>query len=266
MRRVDGKVVVVTGAARGQGAAEAETLAREGATVIATDVADEPAEPLFPSGDAPGTVHYRRLDVSQPDDWRDLADWIGSEHGRVDGLVNNAGITHRARLGEVELADWERVFSVNVTGALLGIQGLMPLMPRGASIVNVGSLASLTGHYTVAYTASKWALRGLSRVASMELGPRGIRVNSIHPGYIQTPMTASAPEAFLEANNAATPLGRGGTVDEVAPLVVFLVSDESSFISGAEIPVDGGQWSHGGAKSLSDALRAAVTATTQKGD
>ena len=266
MGRVDGKVVVVTGAARGQGAAEAEALAREGAIVVATDVADEPAGPLVPSGDAPGAVRYRRLDVSQPDDWRDLADWIGGEHGRVDGLVNNAGVTHRARLGEVELADWERVFSVNVTGALLGIQGLMPLMPRGASIVNVGSLASLTGHYTVAYTASKWALRGLSRVASMELGPRGIRVNAIHPGYIETPMTASAPAAFLEANNAATPLGRGGTVDEVAPLVVFLVSDKSSFISGAEIPVDGGQWAHGGAKSLSDALRAAATTTTQKGD
>jgi 3alpha(or 20beta)-hydroxysteroid dehydrogenase len=132
-------------------------------------------------------------------------------------------------------------------------------MPLGGSIVNVGSLAALTGHYTVAYTASKWALRELSRVASMELGPRRIRVNTIHPGYIQTPMTASAPAAFLEANNTATPLGRGGTVDEVAPLVVFLVSDESSFISGAEIPVVGGQWAHGGAKSLSDALQASRT-------
>lgn len=266
MGRVEGKVVVVTGAARGQGAAEAEALAREGATIIATDVADESAEPLLSSDDVSGTVHYRQLDISRPEDWRDLAAWVEREHGRVDGLVNNAGITHRARLGEVELADWERVFSVNVTGALLGIQTLIPLMPRGGSIVNVGSLAALTGHYTVAYTVSKWALRGLSRVASMELGARGIRVNTIHPGYIETPMTASAPEALLDANNAATPLGRGGTVDEVAPLVVFLVSDESSFISGAEIPVDGGQWAHGGAKSLSDALRKVTTPTTSKGD
>lgn len=265
MGGVEGKVVVVTGAARGQGAAEAEALAREGATVIATDVADEPLELPSSSEGAPGTVRYRRLDVSRPEDWGDLAAWMEHEHGRVDGLVNNAGITHRARLGEVELADWERVFSVNVTGALLGIQTLLPLMSRGGSIVNVGSLAALTGHYTVAYTVSKWALRGLSRVASMELGPRGIRVNAIHPGYIETPMTASAPEAFLDANNAATPLGRGGTVDEVAPLVVFLVSDESSFISGAEIPVDGGQWAHGGAKSLSDALRAAAP-TTSRGE
>ena len=262
MGRVEGKVVVVTGAARGQGAAETEALAREGATVIATDVADEPSEPLSPLEAAPGTVHYHRLDVSRPEEWVGLRDYLEERHGRVDGLVNNAGITHRARLGQVELADWERVFSVNVTGALLGIQTLLPLMTRGGSIVNVGSLAGLTGHYTVAYTASKWALRGLSRVASMELGPRGVRVNTIHPGYIETPMTASAPEAFLEANNAATPLGRGGTVDEVAPLVVFLVSDESSFISRAEIPVDGGQWAYGGTKFLSDALRKAATPTT----
>ena len=113
--------------------------------------------------------------------------------------------------------------------------------------------------YPVAYTISKWALRGLSRVASMELGPLGIRVNSIHPGYIDTPMTATAPPAFRIANIAETPLGRVGTVDDVAPLVVFLISDESSYISGAEIPVDGGQTGHGGAKSLSDAVRAATS-------
>lgn len=248
MGRVEGRVVVVTGAARGQGAAEVAALAREGAVVVAADVSETPERPT-------PDVYYRRLDVSRPEDWDDLRAFLEERHGRVDGLVNNAGITHRARLGEVKLADWERVFSVNVTGTLLGIQKLLPLMPRGASIVNVGSLAALTGHYTVAYTASKWALRGLSRVASMELGPRGIRVNTIHPGYIETPMTASAPPAFRQANDAATPLGRPGTVHEVAPLVVFLLSGESSYINGAEIPVDGGQWAHGGAKLLSDALQ-----------
>jgi 3alpha(or 20beta)-hydroxysteroid dehydrogenase len=145
-----------------------------------------------------------------------------------------------------------------VTGALLGIQALTPLMPPGSSIVVVGSVAALTAHYTVAYTASKWALRGLSRVASMELGPLGIRVNSIHPGYIETPMTASAPAAFREVSLEVVPLGRLGTPEDVAPLVGFLLSDESSYLSGTEIAIDGGQSAHGGVKALSDALRAAA--------
>jgi 3alpha(or 20beta)-hydroxysteroid dehydrogenase len=116
-------------------------------------------------------------------------------------------------------------------------------------------VAGLTGHFPVAYTVSKWGLRGLSRVASLELGPRGIRVNTICPGYVETQMTATAPAAFRAANVAETPLGRTGTTDDVTPLVVYLISDESSYVSGAEIPVDGGQSAHGGVKSLSDALR-----------
>ncbi|MFF4353125.1 SDR family oxidoreductase [Streptomyces sp. NPDC001530] len=241
-KRLLGKVVVVTGAAGGQGAAEAEALAREGARVIATDVAE-----------APGC---RRLDVTSEKDWRELAAELREAYGQVHGLVNNAGVTWRARIDDVRPEDMARVHAVNVTGPLLGIQHLVPLMRAGASIVNVGSSAALTAHYPVAYTASKWALRGLSRTAAMELGHRGIRVNTIHPGFVETDMTASAAPAFREANLRETPLGRTGTVEDITPLVVFLLSDDASFITGAEIPVDGGLTAHGGAKSISDALRA----------
>ncbi|HLZ26359.1 MAG TPA: SDR family oxidoreductase [Chloroflexota bacterium] len=246
---VTNKVVIVTGAASGQGAGEALALARAGARVIATDLREQ-APAWIADADH---LAYRRLDVARPADWQALSAWIGERHGRVDGLVNNAGTPNRERLLDVTLAEWERVLAVNVTGALLGIQTIVPWMTNGGAIVNVGSVAGLTGHYAAAYTASKWALRGLSRVASLELGPRGIRVNAIHPGYIETPMTAAAPDAFRTTNAAQTPLGRTGQVEDVVPLVVFLLSDEAAFISGADIPVDGGMSGHGGMKPLSDA-------------
>ena len=243
MGRVDGKVVVVTGAAGGQGAAEARALAAEGATVIAADL------------DAPelgGGIAGRALDVTDAAAWAALV----GELERVDGLVNNAGIAARARLEEITVDEFEHVLRVNVTGALLGIQAVLPAMGAGGSIVNVSSVAGLLGYHAVGYTVSKWGVRALSRVASNELGPRGIRVNTILPGFIETPMTASAPDAFRAANVAAAPLGRTAEPEEVAPLVVYLISDESSFVSGAEIAIDGGLSAHGGAKHMSDAVRA----------
>jgi NAD(P)-dependent dehydrogenase (short-subunit alcohol dehydrogenase family) len=252
MGKLTGRTVVVTGAARGQGAAEVAALAAEGASVIATDVLDTEGAEFADS--LPGDVTYRRLDVSDQRDWAALADWLRAAGRTVHGLVNNAGIPMRTRLDEVSVDDWNRTLAINLTGPMLGMQALAPLMPAGASIVNVGSVAGLTAHHAVAYTASKWALRGLSRVAALEYGARGIRVNIIHPGLIETPIMDGASPVFLNAHLALTPLGRAGQPSEVARLIVFLLSDDAAYLTGAEIAVDGGYASHGGTKVIVDAL------------
>ncbi|MDT2007434.1 SDR family oxidoreductase [Rhodococcus opacus] len=240
--RLAGKTIVVTGAGGGIGAAIVGRLEHAGAEVIALDRTSTAVPPV------------RGFDVTDAQQWRTLAD----DHGTVHGLVNCAGITRRARLHEVTAADMIDTYRVNVLAPVLAIQALSPLMPAGASIVNIGSIAALTAHYPVAYTTSKWAVRGLTHTAALALGERGIRVNIVHPGFIDTPMTASAPDAFRSASIGETALGRAGSTDEVAGTVEFLLSDDSAYITGSEITVDGGATSHGGVKSISDALRAAT--------
>ena len=246
-----GRVVVVTGAARGQGAAEVSAIADAGATVVATDVLAFEHAPV-------DRVVQRRLDVTSYDDWAGLADWLRAEHGEVHGLVNNAGVAARERLPNVSLEAWHRTFDINVTGPMLGIQALVPLMRPGASIVNICSVAAVSGHAAAAYTSSKWALRGLTRAAALELGSQGIRVNAVMPGLVDTPLMESAPPAFFEAALAEIPLARVGTPADIAPTIAFLLSDDAGYYNGAEIVIDGGLTAHVSHKRIADATRSST--------
>ncbi len=243
MGTLDDKVVVITGAGRGQGLEELRQVAAEGGVPIALDLE---------LGDEARSVAAlaREGDVSDPRTWQDLARDVRQTFGRLDGLVNNAAIGSRERLLEVPLDRWNQALAVNLTGPMLGMQTLVPLMTDGGSVVNISSVAGITGMRTTAYTAAKWGLRGLTQLAANELGHRGVRVNTVLPGYIDTPLVRQNPESFRIASLAQIPLGRVGQVTDVAPLVAFLLSDHATWISGAEIVVDGGQTSHGGTRLL----------------
>jgi len=253
---LNGKVVVITGANGGQGSAETRVLLASGAVVIATDVQDQASSALLEFGAAhPSQLHYLQLDVASKAGWDSVADFIRERGLKLHGLVNNAGIPWRARIGAVELDDWNRVIGINLTGTMLGMQMVLEFMTEGGSIVNIGSAAAVTGHHTAAYTASKWGVRGLTHVAATELGPRNIRVNLVNPGYIQTPMMAAAPAIMQDAQLALTPLERLGEPEDVAAAVCFLLSDISGYVSGAELPVDGAFTSSAGVKYMSDLIK-----------
>ncbi len=239
MGRLDGKVAIITGGARGQGAAEGRLFAAEGARVVLADVLDdEGAATAAEIGDAARFVH---LDVTDEDQWQAAVAGAEQAFGPVDVLVNNAGILQFEALDKIVLDDFDRVMRVNVHGVFLGMKSVTPSMVRagGGSIVNISSTAGLQGLPGLgAYVASKWAVRGLSKTAAIDLGNKGIRVNSVHPGGIDTPMVAgtSGDAPFYKR----LPVPRMGTPDEAARAVLFLASDESSYITGAELAVDGG--------------------------
>lgn len=241
--RVAGKVVLVTGGGRGQGEAHARLLASEGATVIVTDVREQEAAAVAES--IGGTSWYARLDVADQDSWTDVIKRIEDRNGRLDGLVNNAGIAVLADLMATDLALFERTVAINQTGVYLGMRISAELMKRsgGGSIVNISSIAGKKADpLFLAYTGTKWAVRGMSYAAARTLAADAIRVNVVMPGIIDTPMLTDAVPGLDVAAFAAqaAPLVRPGLPLDVAQAVLFLLSDESAYMTGAELTIDGG--------------------------
>jgi 3alpha(or 20beta)-hydroxysteroid dehydrogenase len=235
--RLDGRVAIVTGGARGQGASHAERLAREGATVISVDVLDAAGKETADRLRADELdVSYRHLDVTDPLGWKAVV----ADCERLDVLVNNAGIIHVSPLIEETLAAWNELFAVNATGTLLGMQAAIPAMRAvgAGSIVNVASIFGVTGSEGyVAYTASKAAIIAMTKPAALEHAADGIRVNAICPGGVSTPMNENEPESGVVP---LTPLGRRAHVNEISGVIAYLASDDASFVTGTELVIDGG--------------------------
>lgn len=244
MGALDGKLAIITGAARGQGAASARLFVAEGARVVIADVLDDLGKELAESlGEA---AVYRHLDVSSEDDWASVVNEAVETLGGVDILVNNAGILRFAALPDMPLEDYMRIVNVNQVGTFLGMRAVAkPMMAAGkGAIVNISSVEGLAGMpYLTAYTSTKFAIRGMTKVAALELGPHGIRVNSVHPGMIETDMVKDAAgghDVDLSPAAKRIALRRMGQPEDIAEVVLFLASDRSSYVTGAELAADGG--------------------------
>ncbi|MBN9618538.1 MAG: glucose 1-dehydrogenase [Actinobacteria bacterium] len=244
MGRLDGKTAIITGAARGQGAAAARLFVAEGAHVVIGDVLDDVGAAL--AADLGPAATYRHLDVSSEADWQTVVDETVQEHGGVDVLVNNAGILRFAALPDMALDDYLRIVNINQVGTFLGMKTVAkPMIAAGSgSIVNISSVEGLAGMpYLTAYTSTKFAIRGMTKVAALELGPLGIRVNSVHPGMIETDMVKDAAgghDVDLSPAAKRIPLRRMGQAEDIAEVVLFLASERSAYVTGAELAADGG--------------------------
>ncbi|MFE7775797.1 SDR family NAD(P)-dependent oxidoreductase [Streptomyces sp. NPDC057445] len=245
MGKLDGRVVLITGAARGQGEQEARLFAAEGAKVVLADVLDDQGEALAKEI-GQDTARYVHLDVSQEADWAAAVTAAKDAFCRIDGLVNNAGILRFNELVSTPLEEFQQIIQVNQIGAFLGIKAVAPEIEAagGGTIVNTASYTALTGmSYVGAYAATKHAVLGLTRVAAMELAPKRIRVNAVCPGAVDTPMSnpgGADPDALDEVYRKLVPLGRVGRPEEVARLALFLTGEDSSYITGQPFVIDGG--------------------------
>ncbi len=245
--RLEGKVALIGGGARGQGAVEAKLFAREGAKVVFGDILDESGKQVEAEiHEAGGEAAYVHLDVTREDDWRTAVNTAIDRYGKLDILVNNAGILIRKGIEDTTEEDWDRIMGVNAKGAFLGTKHSIPAMRQagGGSIVNISSTAGLVASPSgsASYTASKGAVRLLTKSTAVQYAKEGIRCNSIHPGPIDTDMiqeTLTDP-AKLEERMQRLPMGRVGTADEIAYGVLYLASEEASFVTGSELVIDGG--------------------------
>jgi 3alpha(or 20beta)-hydroxysteroid dehydrogenase len=237
------KTVLITGGSRGQGAMEARMFAQAGARVIIGDVVEDEGAALAKSiRDGGGQCEFCKLDVANEKHWDDAAAFAKDKFGGLHVLVNNAGVSLRGvTIATTARADWDRILAVNLTGCFLGIRAAAPLMrdAGGGAIVNIGSTAGINGHFAAAYSAAKWGLRGLTKAAALEYAEHGIRVNAVHPSILETAMTAGS-DSFVNAMVSVTPLGRAASVEDIARAVMFLASDDASFLTGIDLPVDGG--------------------------
>lgn len=239
--RLEGRIALVTGGARGQGAAHARRLAEEGATVYATDVLDEDGHRHCEQLRAEGLdVHYRHHDVGDESQWKSIAGHVADTHGKLDILVNNAGIIDVTPLQELDLATWNRILGVNLTGAFLGMKTMSALLRKSgkASVINTASIFGPSGAVGyAAYAASKSGLIGLTRTAALEMAGDSVRVNALVPGGVSTPLNQHEKDGGVIPE---TPLGRRAHVTELSAAVAFLASDDASFVTGTELEVDGG--------------------------